>query len=201
MKRILTLLLSVVIIFCLCGCSAEKKGVPDVIVEDVISNEFGRRAGEVEIYHSVDTSTHIDNVSVDVRVANESENRIYSYDLYAGSGDYRYNKANDTWDLYNDFDWDRVATEYNPSGYIREYEGLDYWGNVWYTVNITDIDFVNEEITGDFYVTDSILYLSGQQEKITLNTSGTYDLDMEYDGFRLTIIDDEFRYTFSFSKY
>ena len=196
MKKQLAGILFVCILFSFCACSSEQKGVPDDVVQLEIANEFDNGNYTTDIRHKVDTSTHLDYVEVDIKFHGD-----YCIEHYTGNAEYRYNKANDYWDIYSSFDWEHVKREYKPSAYIGIYDGTDFSSGAEYNLNITSIDFEKREITGKFHVKESKLFLGGYSEIAELDVNGTYPFSIDSDGFDLKIEDSNYVYRFSFNQY
>lgn len=196
MRKLIVALMLCAVVLNLCGCSSSHSGVPDEIVQLDVAEELEGENYGVAIHHEVDKSAHLDYVSVDVEV-----NIGFGKEIYIGTAEYIYNRSNDNWNICSGYDWEYVTTEYDKSAFVGVYEGEGFSSGADYYVKVTDIDFVNREIIGSFYVSDSKLYLSGYEEYIELDTTGTYRFSMDDDGFDVKILDSDYEYYFSFSKY
>lgn len=196
MKKLLVNILLICILSTFCACTSERKGVPDDIVQLEIANEFDYGDYTTDIHHQVDTSTHLDYIEVNVKLNGE-----YCIEHYTGNAVYRYNKANDYWDISSSFDWEHIKREYKPSAYIGIYDDTDYSYGPEFNLNITSIDFDKREITGKFYVKESKLFLGGYRETAELDVNGTYPFSMDSDGFDLKIKDSNYEFRFSFNQY
>lgn len=121
MRKIVVVLMLCSVLINLCGCSSMSKGVPDEIVQLDAAEEFGGQDCAVYVDHEVDKTTHLDHISVSVEV-----NVGFGKEIYNGTADYLYNRADDNWSIYNGYDWQYITTLYDDNAFLGVYEGTDF---------------------------------------------------------------------------
>ncbi len=189
MKKKAAFLLVVAILFSLSACANNKSSVPDQLIESHIKSEFDGTDYAYVMSHSMDKSTHIDTVTVETVVTGE-----YYSEYHVGVIQYRYNRANDTWDLYGFPDWRHIKTDYFDYGWDGHCEFP--CDDDMYTVNISTINFEELTVTGTFWARN---YL-GDELRSELNTSGTYELKEDRGTYWFKIIQSGYVYKFMYTK-
>lgn len=186
--------LIIVLLFSLCCCSPSMSGVPDQLIRDVVESKYANRDYHYTAEHDMDNSTHIDTVTIKVVVTKE-----YCNEHMIASCKYRYNKSNDTWDIYGDTSWKTDRLEYLAHKYTTIWDGNFKNSGGSYNANITSVDFEKGTITGRFSASYSSISLGGSRHSYTLEAEGTYPIEEDYDGYWLKITQSGCRFTFLLS--
>lgn len=146
MKKLISLLLTTILLFALFGCNNSTSGQTskstvstDQIYTDRAVTEIMNRGGygSCEIKNSPNSNTHTDSVSV-------------IFKKYAPYGDvvrtdtciYVYNQSSDTWSYYDNQGW-KFKTEYkfNSNAIVRTWKGEFRSRRGWtYEITITDFN-------------------------------------------------------------
>ena len=173
--------LTVVLLLSLCSCasdgsqvskrSSRNSEVPEQLIKDVIDSKYGHKDYNYTADHHMDNSTHIDTVTIKVVVTQQ-----YHKEHVIGTCKYRYNKSNDTWDIYNQPSWKTDRIEYLAQKFTKTWNGNFKNSGGSYTAKITSINFEKGTITGSFSASYTSLSLGGSQHKYTLDAQGTYPL-------------------------
>lgn len=180
------LLILSIILFC-CGmasCSANHYVPTQLVYRDVEKYFSDYDIMFNTVSHNYDAETHIDTVEVNVSLLWE-----YSTDNMTVTAMYRYNKSNDTWDLYDSIKYRDKTREYRESAYIGHWEGyFNITGK--YDVYITDVDFERMTITGTFNA-------SANSYSLKTELAVTGEFSIEGDSDYLVRINNQ-AYTFTF---
>lgn len=166
--------------------------VPNQLVLQDIQDKFrGRDVIFSDIEHEFDDDTYIDTVKTVVM-----EREEYYTDYLTATAMYRYNKSNDTWDLYKDFKYSDKRREYKSTAFIGHWEG--YFKNTGrYDVNISAVDFDKNTITGSFRVSAYDYYGAGDVDlfvegEYKMEAGSYYSVSIEESGYTLTFKLDEY---------
>ena len=216
LRIILCTALTIALLFTLCSCSSGSSNapnhsssssespihspnsseVPEQLIKDVIDNKYGNNDYYYTAEHHMDNSTHIDTVTVEVVVTWQ-----YHKEHIIGTCKYRYNKSNDTWDIYAEPTWKTDRLEYLAHKYTTVWNGNFKNSGGSYNANITSVDFEKGTITGRFSASYTSLSLGGSQHKYTLDAEGTYPLEKDNEGYRLSITQSGCTYSFLLDPY
>lgn len=216
LRIILCTALTMALLFTLCSCSSgssktpnhspnssenpvhspNSSEVPEQLIKDVIDNKYGNKDYYYTAEHHMDNSTHIDTVTIEVIVTRE-----YHKEHTTGTCKYRYNKSNDTWDIYAEPTWKTDRIEYLAHKYTTIWNGNFKNSGGSYNANITSVDFEGRTITGRFSAEYASLSLGGGRHTYTLNAEGTYSLEETNDGYRLNISQSGCTFSFLLDPY
>lgn len=205
-RSLLCSALTIVLLFILCSCGSGSSNtpnhspgsseVPEQLIKDIVDYKYGRKDYYYTAEHNVDNSTHIDTVTIKVVI-----NQQYHKEHITGTCKYRYNKSNDTWDIYNQPVWKTEHMEYLAHKFTTTWDGKFKNSGGSYNANITSVDFENGTITGRFSASYTSMSLSGSQHLHTLEAEGTYTIEEDIDGYRLRITQSGYTFTFSLGTF
>lgn len=196
LRIILCTTLTIVLLFTLCSCSSGIPEVPDQLIRDVVDSKYAHKDYHYTAEHNMDNSTHIDTITIKVVVPRE-----YCNEHIIATCKYRYNKSNDTWDIYGDTTWKNDRLEYLAHKFTTIWDGNFKNSGGSYNANITSVDFEKGTITGRFSASYSYISLGGSRHSYTLEAEGTYPIEEDYDGYWLKITQSGCTFTFLLSPH
>lgn len=169
--------------------------VPESLVENDIFNKFDDNIS-YSIEHEIDDFAHIDTVTIEV-IETEAYYRTY----IIGTIMYQYEKESDIWYKFDDPEWEKDRVEYLSYMYEGTWEGTFNKGKGEYHINLEAVDFENETVAGYFSAYYSTIRTGGFRVSYELDTSGTYNIYQDKDGYKLELTQDGITFVFMLHKY
>ena len=201
MKKRLVLTAMILLMFFASACSVPVEGVPDMLVEMEVAEQFANYSGsyQSDIIHHVDRETGIDSVNVLVEFPND-----YGSWNYYGYGAYQYNKSADMWEIYDDFTWENWGANYSEESFVGTFEEEFHIddGKGTYLFEIESIDLGSQEITGTFHIAATDFNYWDEHEEFDMNLDGTIPIYGDpCVGYNIVLENSEYEVGFELSIY
>ena len=196
----------------LVSCGGGTKQLPDVYIDlevtDFLTSEGIDRPYTYEVKHSYNNETHMDTVSITLKVEYGYGNGVYS-----GKCIYVYDRSVDTWECKKSAlgNWiqgdNQFIEQYIEKNYTEtqtmftRYTDSNSWigGTITYDglfdITIKNVDFKNSKVTCDYYIMGKTTWGG---EVVTANGEGTFDI---IDGNKFYIPFENGRFKIRFSIY